>query len=117
MHALTQDHLEDAYRVLKYLKGYIYRRHGHSQVEVYADVDWARSLTSHRFTLGYCSFMRRNLVTWRSKKQFVVLRSSAKAELRSMAHGVYESLWLKMLMDEAEFPVQGPMSLYCEKKL
>nr|CAN81376.1 hypothetical protein VITISV_020871 [Vitis vinifera] len=36
-----------------------------------------------------------SMVTWRSKKQNVVARSSAKVEYRSMAHGVCEMLWLK----------------------
>ncbi|RVX13764.1 Retrovirus-related Pol polyprotein from transposon TNT 1-94 [Vitis vinifera] len=34
---------------------------------------------------GYCSFVWGNLVTWRSKKQSVVARSSAEAEFRAMA--------------------------------
>lgn len=67
MHAPTQDHLEAAYRVLKYLKGYpgkgiLYRRYGHSRVKIYADVDWAGSLTDRRSTSDYCSFVGRNLV-------------------------------------------------------
>lgn len=110
MHAPTQDHLEAAYRVFKYLKGYpgkgiLYKKHGHSRVEVYTDADWASSLTNRRSTSSYYSFVGRNFVTWRSKKQSVVARSSAEAEFRSMAHGICESLWLKLLLSKVGFPV------------
>ncbi|XP_043697353.1 uncharacterized mitochondrial protein AtMg00810-like, partial [Telopea speciosissima] len=43
---------------------------------------------SRRSTSGYYTFVGENLVTWRSKKQSVVARSSAEVEFRAMAHGV-----------------------------
>ena len=39
-------------------------------------------------------------MTWRSKKQPVVGRASAKAEFKSMAHGICELIWLKSLLIE-----------------
>ena len=48
-----------------------------------------------------------NLVTWRSKKQKVVARSSAEAEFRGMSHGVCELLWLKKLLRDLGFKPQG----------
>lgn len=73
MHAPTHDQLEALYRVLIYLKGcprkgILYRRHGHYQVAVYTDADWADSLTNRRSMSGYYSFVDGELVTWRSKK-------------------------------------------------
>ena len=49
-------------------------------MEIYTDVDYASLLVDRRSTSGYCMFLGGNLVTWRSKKQNVVARSSAKAE-------------------------------------
>lgn len=57
------------------------------------------------------------MVTWRSKKQSVVAKSSAEAEFRSIVHGICESLWLKMLLSEVGFPLRGLMSLYCDNKV
>ena len=55
-------------------------------------------------------------MSWRSKKQSVVARSSAEAEFRSMAHGVCELLWLRTMLDELGYPVREPMKLYCDNK-
>lgn len=55
-------------------------------------------------------------MTLRSKKQSVVSRSSAEAEFKSMAHGICEALWLRMLLTEIGFPIRGPMTLYCDNK-
>lgn len=37
--------------------------------------------------MGYCTFVRGNLVTWRSKKQTTEVRSSAEAEFWTMNQG------------------------------
>jgi hypothetical protein len=41
-----------------------------------------------------------NLVTWHSKKQSVVAKSSVEAEFKTMAHGICEMLWLKAILKE-----------------
>ncbi|TYK26680.1 putative mitochondrial protein [Cucumis melo var. makuwa] len=40
----------------------------------------------------YCTFVWGNLVTWRSKKQGVMARSSIEAEYRAMSLGIYEKI-------------------------
>ena len=57
-----------------------------------------------------------NLVTWQSKKQSVVARSSAEAEYRGMALGICEILWLKRILEELNQPVELPMKLFCDNK-
>ncbi|GMP56109.1 hypothetical protein CsSME_00020702 [Camellia sinensis var. sinensis] len=83
MHAPRQPHFVAVCRILQYLK----RAPGRG------DADWAGNTTDRRSTSGYCTFVGGNLVTWRSKKQTVVARSSAEAEYRAMAHTVSEMLW------------------------
>ena len=61
-------------------------------------------------------FVGGNLFTWRSKKQKVVAKSSAKAEFRGMSHGVCELLWLKKLLRDLGFKPKGAMKLYCDNK-
>ncbi|RVW35006.1 Retrovirus-related Pol polyprotein from transposon RE1 [Vitis vinifera] len=93
VYALTYEvHLEAVYRILRYLKstpgkGLFFKKSEQKTIEAYTDADWAGSVTDRRSTSGYCTYIWGNLVTWRSKKQSVVARSSAEAEYRAMAHG------------------------------
>ncbi|KAB2617029.1 hypothetical protein D8674_012898 [Pyrus ussuriensis x Pyrus communis] len=52
-------------------------------IKGYTDADWAGNITDRRSISGYFTFVARNLVTWRSKKQNVVARSTAEAEYRA----------------------------------
>jgi len=121
MHSPYEEHLEAVYRILRYLKstpgkGLFFKKNEKRGIEVYTDADWAGSVTDRRSSSGYCTFLWGNLVTWRSKKQNVVARSSAEAEFRSMAQGVCEILWLKRVLEELKRPVSLPMKLYCDNK-
>ena len=55
-------------------------------------------------------------MTWRSKKQSVVARSSAEAEFRAMAHGICELLWIKIILSDLGIKWKEPMKLYCDIK-
>ncbi|KAL5567394.1 hypothetical protein UlMin_030558 [Ulmus minor] len=119
MHAPRENHMEAAYRVLRYLKsapgkGIIFRKSEKMEVEAYTDADWAGSVMDRRSTSGYCTFIGGNLVTWRSKKQSVVARSSAEAEFRSMAQGICELIWIKLILTDLGVKLEGPMKLYCD---
>lgn len=121
MHAPKEEHLEAVYRILKYLKnspgqGLLFKKGGELTVEAYTDADWAGSVTDRRSTSGWCTLVGGNLVTWRSKKQSVVARSSAEAEYRAVAQGMCELLWLRRLLDELKVIPVTPMKLYCDSK-
>lgn len=108
--------MEATYRVLRYLKktprkGLIFRKFSTKVVKVYSDADWAGSPTDIRSTSGYCTFLWGNLVTWRSKKQLLVARSSAKAEFRALSNGICEGMWLKKLLGELKMENCGPVEL------
>ncbi|RVW94515.1 Retrovirus-related Pol polyprotein from transposon RE1 [Vitis vinifera] len=65
-------------------KGILFAKNvNHQSIEVYTDADWADAVDDRRSTSGYFTFVGGNLVTWKSKKQNVVARSSAEAEFRS----------------------------------
>jgi hypothetical protein len=55
-------------------------------------------------------------VTWRSKKQSVVARSSAEAEFRATALGICEVIWIKRILEDLKIQVTLPLKLYCDNK-
>ena len=121
MHAPGPEHSEVVYRILRYLKGtpgrgLLFKSRGHLQIETYIDADWAGSIVDRRSTSGYCSFVDDNLVTWRSKKQNMVAKSSAEAEFRVVAHGICEIMWIRRLPEELKMIGSSPMKLYCDNK-
>ncbi|XP_019079594.1 uncharacterized mitochondrial protein AtMg00810-like [Vitis vinifera] len=116
MHAPGPEHFEAVYRILRYLKGtpsrgLLFKSRGHLQIETYTDADWAGSIVDRRSISGCCSFVGGNLVTWRSKKQNVVARSSAEAEFRVVAHGICEIMWIRRLLEELKMTGSSPMKL------
>nr|XP_028954377.1 uncharacterized protein LOC114823160 [Malus domestica] len=121
MHSPSVDHMTAVMRILAYLKsapgkGVLYRKHGHLIIEGFTDADWAGNVSDRRSTSGYFTFVGGNLVTWRSKKQKVVSRSSAEAEYRGMAHGICEILWLRKLLWSLGVKSKETMKLYCDNK-
>ncbi|XP_058111131.1 uncharacterized protein LOC131254143 [Magnolia sinica] len=121
MHSPRAAHFDAAYHVLRYLKGspgkgLLYSRHGHLSIFAFSDADWAGAKDDRKSTTGYCSFVGSNLVTWKSKKQPVVARSSAEAEYRAMAHTTYELLWLKKFLTELGFSPSSPMPMMCDNQ-
>jgi hypothetical protein len=122
MHDPRVSHKEVVYQILRYLKGcpgkgaLFSKKKGYRRIEVYTDADWVGCLDDRKFTSGYCAFVGGNLVSWRSKKQNVVARSTAEAEYRAMAHGVSEGLWLRRLLLKLGLFEDKPIMLYCDNK-
>ena len=73
-------------------------------------------MVDKKSTIGYYTFLGENLVTWRSKKQSLVARSSTEAKFRTMAQGVCELLCLKIVLEDLKIKWDGPMRLYFDNK-
>ena len=69
----------------------MYKKQEHVCIFGYSDSGYAGDKGDRKFTTGHCTFIRENLVTWRSKKQDVS-RSSAEAEYRVIAHTACEMM-------------------------
>ena len=108
-------------RILKYIKGAsgkgrIYEDKVHTQIIGYSDSDWAGNALDRKSTTGFCVFVGGNLISWRSKKQHVVARSSAEAEYRAMASAACELIWLKSLLLDMGITSKTPMTLFCDNQ-
>ena len=75
------------------------------QLQAYADATWA----SDPSDLGG------SLIAWKTKKQIVVSRSSAEAELRAMALLTAEVTWLRWLLQDFGVSVTTPTLLLSDR--
>jgi hypothetical protein len=119
MHDPREHHLTAMKRILRYLQG------SHDlglhlfpsaplDLTVYSDADWAGCPDTRRSTSGYAVFLGDNLVSWSSKRQTTVSRSSAEAEYRAVANGVAEACWLRQLLGELRSPLRRTTIVYCD---
>jgi len=120
MHAPRTPHLDAIDRILRYLKGspgkgIWMRKNGTNAICGYSDADWAGSF-DRKSTTGFCTFVGGNLVTWKSKKQNVVARSSAEAEYRAMASTASELTWIKQVLTDLNVKANEPMQMFCDNQ-
>nr|KYP63465.1 hypothetical protein KK1_018041 [Cajanus cajan] len=107
-------------RIFRYLKGTVFLglhlqpapSNAPLSIQAYCDVDWASNPNDRRSTSTVSIFVGPNLISWRSKKQTVIARSSTKAEYRSLALLTTEVMWIQTLLSELHVSHHTPI-VYC----
>jgi Reverse transcriptase (RNA-dependent DNA polymerase) len=120
MHSSRTPHLEAINRILRYIKGSpgkgIWMKNNNSnEVCGYSDADWAESF-DRKSTTGFCTIVGRNLITWKSKKQNIVARSSAEAEYRAMASTASELIWVRQVLADLNITNHEPIKIFCDNQ-
>ncbi|KAL0399761.1 UNVERIFIED_CONTAM: Retrovirus-related Pol polyprotein from transposon RE1 [Sesamum radiatum] len=95
VHAPCAVHLDAAMHLVRYLKGcpergLFFPASNSLSLTAYCDADWASCTDSRRSLTGYCIFLGEALISWKTKKQTTVARSTAEAEYRSLGSTVCE---------------------------
>lgn len=75
---LTRLHLNAAHHVLRYLKGcpslgLFIAASTDFYLTAYSDADWASCIDTRRSLTGYCVYLGKTLISWKYKKQDIVL--------------------------------------------
>ncbi|CAM8899443.1 unnamed protein product [Rhodiola kirilowii] len=117
----TEDHLQAAHRVLRYIKlapaqGLMFHSTNALRLIAYCDADWASCPVTRRSVTGYCMMLGTSLISWKTKKQAVVSRSSAESEYRALAGACGEALWLARLLADLGVPLSTPIYTYCDNQ-
>nr|KYP76336.1 Copia protein [Cajanus cajan] len=68
----------------------------------FLDSDWHSDLDDQKSTTKYCVYFGNNLVSWSSRKQRVVSRSSTEVEYQGLATVTTEIVWVKSLLSELQ---------------
>ena len=104
--------------LLRYLKGTIthdiyFNRTSPISLTSFSDVDWAGDSLDRRSTSGFLVYLGNNLISWSSKKQVTVTRSSIEAEYKEIANVTSELIWINSLLRELRLNLPAP-TLWCD---
>lgn len=113
----NERHYQAVKRILRYVKGtlaYGLRKVSESSLNLYGffDVDWVGCPLTRRSTTGYCMYLVSNCISWSSKKQTTVVRSSTESEYRALAFAAAELIWIMYILRDIGLYLTKPSILF-----
>ena len=114
----TQNHLQAAKRILRYIRGTLHFdiafTPGFPSLSAYCDANWAGDPVDRRSISGIVVFFRNCPITWSAKKQSTISRSSTEAEYRALASTVAELYWIRMFLRDLGIFLSTPPLRWCD---
>lgn len=83
-------------------------------IHAFTDANWAGGIDDYRSPSGYGIYLCPKLITWSSKKQPTVTRSSTKAEYKGLANVIAEVMCIFSLLHELKCQVSKAPTLWCD---
>lgn len=118
MHSPSNANFAALKRVIRYIKGTnshgLLFRPSSLSLTAYSDFDWAGDSTYRRSTYGFCIFFCYNLISWTTKKQSTVARSSTESEYRALALVATEVIWLTMVLKDLGVDLPSSPLIWCD---
>ncbi|KAK9666876.1 hypothetical protein RND81_14G217800 [Saponaria officinalis] len=114
-------HLRAALHVVRYLKttenaALFYASDTDLTIRGFCDADWGACCSTCRSLTGQCIFLGDSLISWKTKKQKTVSKSSAESEYRAMSYTASELVWLHGLISDFGIAISLPITLHCDNK-
>ena len=106
--------------ILRYVKGtlshgLLFKPASLFTLEGYSDSDWATNIDDRKSISGICVFLGGNLITWSSRKQKAVARSSTEAEYRALSSAATDLImWVQHLLTEIGISISQPLVLWSD---
>ncbi|KAF5464057.1 hypothetical protein F2P56_014168 [Juglans regia] len=105
-------------RVLLYVKGAInfrllFKPQRGLHLQTYSDADWGGCPENMRSIGGFFIYLGSHLISWSSKKQSTVARSSTEAKCKSLASAAAETIWLQTMLRDLGFSLSQAPTLWC----
>ncbi|RVW92226.1 Retrovirus-related Pol polyprotein from transposon RE1 [Vitis vinifera] len=119
MHQPTSDHWNAVKRLLRYLCGTLDHsitlcRTSPLALHAFSNSDWAGNKDDFTSTSAYIIYLGHNPISWSSKKQRTVARSSTEAEYRSVASIAAEIRWICSLLTKLGVTLPQQPVIYCD---
>ena len=119
MHNPTTDHWIAAKRILRYLcgsrdRGLFFSAVNTPQHHAYSDADWAGDKDDYSSTGAHLVYLGKHLISWSTKKQTTVARSSTEAEYKSVATTAAEVQWIMTLLRVLGVKLSTTPAIYCD---
>jgi hypothetical protein len=113
-------HWSSVKHLLRYLKGtkslklWYLRESSNTEVIGFCDSDLGGDVVDGKSTSGYVFMNQGGAISWASRKQPVVARSTCEAEYLSLSDAVCEAIWFKYLTDELDTDYE--ITMFCDNK-
>ena len=113
----TEEHIKAAKHVFRYVNGtrnlgLFYPYTSTNAINVYVDADFAGCTDTRRSTSGYIVLFNNCCISWLSKKQTSVAKSTTEAEFVAMSYGTRHIRWL--LKGLADLRLQVPIAMHAD---
>ena len=121
MHAPRTSHFDALHHTLRSIativtQGILLKASDRLKLQAFSNADWASCKDSRRSITGYILLFGQSPMTWKSKKQSTVSKSSAEAEYRAMDSAAAEVTWVVRLLEELGVSNLKHMELLCDNQ-
>ncbi|XP_056697421.1 uncharacterized mitochondrial protein AtMg00810-like [Spinacia oleracea] len=121
MHSPKYQHIDALSHTLRYInstagQGILLKATDKLTLQAFSDSDWAACPTTRRSVTGYVLLLGNSPISWKSKKQSTISKSSSEAEYRAMSHAAGEVTWIIRLLEELGVTDLKPVVLHCDNQ-